>query len=467
MRGLERTRTGRLYGLDIMRGVRLTDDQYNIPIMRKSDFIPTSLTGFNNALTTKSTIKGAYHFFLDDYQIERVWRAPERYINVLGRAEAALTPDYSLYRDMSKSIQAYNVYRSTKKEGTYTLVGISEGASYVDTQVESDTNYYYKVEATHSTPAANSVLSNPVNVHTPAYRSVYVMLHQVTLYVDRDSSSDSIIIPYMTQVYLDRAVSVSEKGSWYRVYYQNQPYYVWLEAGTEKFTDTPSDFSYKGNTPYQQQVLDLATTIYKEWNTVYAHEQSNGVMNPDGTYGFDCSGLASYLLNTVMQKDIPTYRLTSAIRNFYETDSIYNAGYKGEFCAYDVTMDALQPGDILFFDQQSPIDHCGIYLGNGEFIHASTHWNRVMIMPLSGSYLEDLSGIRRYLPEEAAPANTAVHTNVSYAKLYTKMADSSQVIRVLGEGEEVTLLYTNNGNWAYVRTADGTLGYVLIKYLEP
>ena len=362
---------------------------------------------------------------------------------------------------------AYNVYRSTEKEGNYTLVGTSEGASYVDTQVEPDTTCYYKVEATHSTPAANSVLSNPVKVHTPAYRSVYVMLHQVTLYVDRDSSSDSIIIPYMTQVYLDRAVSVSENGSWYRVYYQNQPYYVWLDAGTEKFTSKPSDFIYKGSTTYQQQVLDLAMTIYKEWDTVYAHEQSNGVMNEDGTYGFDCSGLASYLLNTVMQKAVPTYRLTSAIVNFYETDSIYNAGYQGEFCAFDVAFADLQPGDILFFNQEAPIDHCGIYLGNGEFIHASSHWNRVTIMPLSGSYIEDLACIRRYLPEEVTPANATVHTNVSYAKLYTTIADSSDVIRTLGKGEEVTLLYTNNGNWSYVRTADGTLGYVLIKYLEP
>lgn len=112
MRGEERTRTGRLYGLDILKGIKFTNDFYQIPIMDKSLFIPEELIAFNKALTIKREVKGAFHCFLDDYQFERLWRDPQRYINPLKRAEAILSPDFSLYRDMSNSLQIYNVYRS-------------------------------------------------------------------------------------------------------------------------------------------------------------------------------------------------------------------------------------------------------------------------------------------------------------------------------------------------------------------
>lgn len=37
-----------------------------------------------------------------------------------------------------------------------------------------------------------------------------------------------------------------------------------------------------------------------------------------------------------------------------------------------VTRDALQPGDLLFFGEHA-ITHVGMYIGEGEFIHATTH----------------------------------------------------------------------------------------------
>ena len=54
-------------------------------------------------------------------------------------------------------------------------------------------------------------------------------------------------------------------------------------------------------------------------------------------------------------------------------------------------------GDLVFFGEKSKVNHVGIYVGNGNFIHASTS-RGVMISPLSDAYWEPkYIGARRYL----------------------------------------------------------------------
>ena len=69
------------------------------------------LIGFNYALTEKKPEDKIVHFFLDDYQFERVWNNSDMYINVLRKFKAVLSPDFSLYLDFPKVIQFYNNYR--------------------------------------------------------------------------------------------------------------------------------------------------------------------------------------------------------------------------------------------------------------------------------------------------------------------------------------------------------------------
>ena len=50
-------------------------------------------------------------------------------------------------------------------------------------------------------------------------------------------------------------------------------------------------------------------------------------------------------------------------------------------------MDQLRPGDRLYFScKYSYVDHCGIYAGNGYFIHSSVSRKGVGVDSLSSDY---------------------------------------------------------------------------------
>ncbi len=92
--------------------------------------------------------------------------------------------------------------------------------------------------------------------------------------------------------------------------------------------------------------------------------------------GFDCSGYVGYVF-----KNFGVSLNSSA-------SSMYSNGTR-------VSKVALRAGDLLFFDASSrksagSIDHVGIYLGNNQFIHASTSNGKVLIQSLSayrGTYI--------------------------------------------------------------------------------
>ena len=122
--GDERERTFNAYNLELLDGLTLTSDFWQMPIIQKSDVIPTELIGFNYALTSKNRNAGI-HFYLDDYQFERVWSQPDRYMNLFMEYDCILSPDFSLYTDMPMPLKVWNVYRSRLLGAYYQSKGIA------------------------------------------------------------------------------------------------------------------------------------------------------------------------------------------------------------------------------------------------------------------------------------------------------------------------------------------------------
>ena len=119
----ERHRTNDTYNLDLIDEEHMTNDFWQMPIIENNNFIPSDLIGFNYAKTSENK-KTGIHFYLDDYQFERIWNNPDEYIDILCQYECILSPDFSLYLDMPMPMKIWNIYRSRQIGQYYQSKGI-------------------------------------------------------------------------------------------------------------------------------------------------------------------------------------------------------------------------------------------------------------------------------------------------------------------------------------------------------
>lgn len=88
--------------------------EYDIPKMYPihiDDLEDIPLQGFNYALKEQHPENIGVHFFLHDYQFERVWRYPDRYTDCLSKFAFVLSPDFSPYANIPKALKIFNIYR--------------------------------------------------------------------------------------------------------------------------------------------------------------------------------------------------------------------------------------------------------------------------------------------------------------------------------------------------------------------
>ena len=116
---------------------------------------------------------------------------------------------------------------------------------------------------------------------------------------------------------------------------------------------TPPD---RGARNILQRALTLLGTPYR-W----------GGTSPDN--GFDCSGLVSYVFRSALGIDLP--RVSREQAN------------SGELVA---NKSELAEGDLVFFGRKGRIDHVGIYVGEGRFVHAPSTGKDVMVSSLEKGY---------------------------------------------------------------------------------
>lgn len=110
--------------------------KYKIPLIKKEEIkLNENTVSFNNR-TQKNCV--ALHFFIDDYQFERIWNNPERYIDMFKEYEYICSPDYSLYLDFPKALQIYNTFKKQFLGAFYQ----SHGIKVVPTVSWSDSSSY-------------------------------------------------------------------------------------------------------------------------------------------------------------------------------------------------------------------------------------------------------------------------------------------------------------------------------------
>ena len=108
--GDARERTAKKYLLHEYDAFR-AEGKYDMPTIEPTQHIPERLIGFNYVMGTDDFEAGV-HFYIDDYQFERIWNRPHKYIERLLQFDCVLTPDFSLYMNMPMAMKVWNVYRS-------------------------------------------------------------------------------------------------------------------------------------------------------------------------------------------------------------------------------------------------------------------------------------------------------------------------------------------------------------------
>jgi cell wall-associated NlpC family hydrolase len=150
-------------------------------------------------------------------------------------------------------------------------------------------------------------------------------------------------------------------------------------------------------TSWQKQVLNTAVR-YIGYPYVWGGE-SETTISPYGPQvhgGFDCSGFVWRVYK------LQAYPNEGKLADVLKGRTTY--AMSGEIpTAKRITFSKLQPADLIFFGPAGPrskpaqVNHMGIYLGNGWFIHSSGYG--VAVVPLTGWYAQRFAWGRRPLAE--------------------------------------------------------------------
>jgi cell wall-associated NlpC family hydrolase len=128
------------------------------------------------------------------------------------------------------------------------------------------------------------------------------------------------------------------------------------------------------NTNYEEENLSTPTQINNNWIELTKEEEIidtakkflgiKYVWAANGPNCFDCSGFTKYV---------------------YKQNGITLPRYSGHQAnvGIKVSYNELEKGDLVFFDTEhkfrGKVNHVGIYIGNGKFIHASSAKKKVII----------------------------------------------------------------------------------------
>jgi cell wall-associated NlpC family hydrolase len=100
----------------------------------------------------------------------------------------------------------------------------------------------------------------------------------------------------------------------------------------------------------------------------------------DPLEGFDCSGLVYYAYEQA------GYRVPRTSQELFRA-------------ARKISLGDADPGDLMFFQDQTKLSHVGIYLGDGLFVHAPSSGQNVAVGSLESPYYrEHLVAVGKLLP---------------------------------------------------------------------
>lgn len=140
-------------------------------------------------------------------------------------------------------------------------------------------------------------------------------------------------------------------------------------SATESSTEV-SEFNAAVQPEISNAILDASSSLVQQakvsnlLDTALSLEGSPYSYGGTTPRGFDCSGFTRYCFDKALGMELPRTAAGQAAL--------------GE----SVSMDELQPGDLLFWGSGSGVYHVGIYVEDGTYIHAAGSGNGVRVQSM-------------------------------------------------------------------------------------
>lgn len=273
--------------------------------------------------------------------------------------------------------------------GWVPLVFLSSHMSSVDNskangETTSDNNVTNTVENT--TTDTNTTDSTTSTSGTDYEKKLTKYVNTTSIYVRSSASASSTILATLIK---DTDVTVTgEDGEWYKVKYNDIVGYIRKDLlsdtkSTSSNTSSSNTTTSRSGDSVNRDTANNETTGSKIVQYAKQYLGCPYVYGASGSSSFDCSGFTMYIYSKF------GYSLP------------HSASAQATYGSY-VSKDNLQPGDLVFFldyETMDGIGHCGIYIGDGYFIHASSGEGYCVKTStlLSGSYLKRYSTARRLI----------------------------------------------------------------------
>lgn len=289
-------------------------------------------------------------------------------------AEAYINAAYVETSELSGEVMAgevtasYLYLRASASKYSASLGGVAKGGSVIIVGTEGN---WYKVISNGTIGYMSAEYIIPSTNTTASLGYGKIVTSGISLSM-RFTPVDGYVIASIPKNEVIKITGV--KGGWYQVVYNGKTGYVspsYVLPISEDEILTPAQKRYL-------EILEAGNKIVAEAKKYLGIKYVWGGSTP--TQGFDCSGFTQW----VYKKNGIT--LTYRTQQYLEGEA--------------VTYDKLMPGDLVFFRTPggSAITHVGIYVGDGDFIHAPTRGKTVCVQTMaSGYYYNTFAFGRRYV----------------------------------------------------------------------
>ena len=230
---------------------------------------------------------------------------------------------------------------------------LSTSGNWVNAKYNGKTGYIYKDYVSNST-------SNSETTQTTKYVNTTAGLNVRT----GPSTSYAKI---GTLSYGQSVNVLSTSNGWSKINYSGSTGYV-----SSQYLQSTKPSSSSSSNSGSTSVSSSASSVIAYAKTLLGKPYVWGAQGPNS---FDCSGFTYYVFKNKAGIVLPR---TSSAQSKYGTS---------------VSWSNLKAGDLMFFDtngaNNGQVSHVGLYIGNGQMIHASSSQRKIVITSVNTSYYKN------------------------------------------------------------------------------